>query len=63
MYIVDDNANPTTNMKLLITANILKNKLENVLNQITKLKTGNENFGEYLQKRIVFLDHYNCKCR
>lgn len=37
----DDNVSSTTNIKLLITANILRNKFRDVLNWITQLKTGN----------------------
>ena len=58
----DDKVSPTTNMKLLITADIFKNKPREVLSWITQLRTSNGNFGEYLQKRKVPIDHYNCEC-
>lgn len=41
-------------MILAITGNILKNKLKEVLNQVTHLKSGNENFGECKQLIVEF---------
>lgn len=58
----NNSTSPTTNINKLVTAKTLKNDPRRIFSRITQLRTGNGDIGEYLQKRKVPKDHYNCIC-
>ncbi len=61
-YLTDQKKACTTDVKKMMTKNIIQNQPRRILSKITQFRTNHGNYGQYFKKFNITKDSYDCEC-